>query len=1385
MKALKLTLGLWLALILPQYILLAAVVGPYTPDANTLVLLHLDEAAGGSVTTNVGSLGGNLYSVNYASATAVPPLVTTMLGATGFSAPPTNFNKCENNTTAGYEFGYDYNKNGQYDADTGSGSVDFLPMSKLNIGNGGQTPFTLEALIQPTSTAGNQEIICTDSSGPSGRGFQFRITGGSLQFQFITGSQAVSATIPTTGSDAFAAGTWYHVAVVYNGSTATLYWTKLDTTLGAAHVLGTPASLTLGTAAGAVTGPLVIGNRGRPSGSETFLGAIDEVRISSVARAANQMQFYSPLVTITQNPISQNIDYNQPVTFSVGAYSLTTLGYQWRFNSNSIAGATNTSYAIANVAATNGGYYDVVVTNTAGFSATSSPALMVVGAANFLNHRYSFTTSFTNLTTSAVCTPDSIGGATGTNFGDAYITNGALVLDGTAGTYMQLPPNLFTAANATALTVEFWATYGANANNAYVFAFGNTNYILGQGIAGVDYVCYSPHNGSGQGLIISPSDNSFQQSVTAAGNLDGLTSHVACVIDPPNKTLSIYTNGVLESVNTNMTVGIANVNDAISFIGQSLFSADPNLVANIDELRLYLGALSPLSIKQSDDQGPNIVLANGPVSFVTQPTGTSVPAGQTATFTAAAVGYLPITYQWFKNGTLVNGATNASYSFVTALTDNSASIVCYATNTIGVTTYITNSSTVTLSVFLPPTLEWQDGSHGGADNSWNTTSLDWINTLGGGLIAFTQTNGVLFDNNGSGSPTVDIEQTIIPYNITVNASTDYMLTSSGNLGLLTGQATITKLNSDTLTIDLTNNLSGAVTISAGKLQIGNGDSYGSLGTAQITNNATLSFNRGDATLIAGNSIHGTGTVSYDGSGSVTITGNSDYSGPTLINQGILNLQSATGLGSTSSGTIIASGGQLYITANVNVAEGLTLNGAGDGNGALRKGGAGLTVETGAINMASDSTIGLDGGATLTLSNVVSGAAALTAVGSGTLTFSANNTFANGFTLNGPVINVNANRALGPNTVTVAGTGRFVIGDGLNLTNFILASAVSPGTATGLLMVNDNTNGTITTISGPLEFDSSPVNGNDFIGPISSGYLNVTGPITNTATGVVGSRNGFVRFSGGGNYTAFNVNQGTVSIGANNGLCTNAALTLAASANASFDLNGFSQILTGLADGAAFAELITNSASSPSTLTLNLTGGSSTYSGVIAGNVALVENGLGNNLNLAGTNAYTGNTTVNSGTLEVGQPTLAARSTVTVANGATLQLDFSVTNTVAALVLNGVSQPLGVYNNTTTPTYITGSGSLQVAVTGPGVFTNPTGITGISLNGANIVLTATNGQAGDAYYLLSATNLALPRNQWTPVATNVLTGNGAYTFIGTNAVSAGAKQQFYILSNTNN
>ena len=93
--------------------------------------------------------------------------------------------------------------------------------------------------------------------------------------------------------------------------------------------------------------------------------------------------------------------------------------------------------------------------------------------------------------------------------------------------------------------------------------------------------------------------------------------------------------------------------------------------------------------------------------------------------------------------------------------------------------------------------------------------------------------------------------------------------------------------------------------------------------------------------------------------------------------------------------------------------------------------------------------------------------------------------------------------------------------------------------------------------------------------------------------------------------------------------------------------------------------------------------------------------------------------------------------------------------------------------------------MVVPGSGPGTFTSTPGITSFTLNGADIVISGTNGQqAGDAYYLLESTNVALPLSQWACVATNVLGAGGSFTYTGTNAVTAGNNQQFYILSNTN-
>jgi hypothetical protein len=73
-----------------------------------------------------------------------------------------------------------------------------------------------------------------------------------------------------------------------------------------------------------------------------------------------------------------------------------------------------------------------------------------------------------------------------------------------------------------------------------------------------------------------------------------------------------------------------------------------------------------------------------------------------------------------------------------------------------------------------------------------------------------------------------------------------------------------------------------------------------------------------------------------------------------------------------------------------------------------------------------------------------------------------------------------------------------------------------------------------------------------------------------------------------------------------------------------------------------------------------------------------------------------------------------------------------------------------------------------------------GITGFTQSGDNLVISGDDGLAGQTYYVLGTTNLALPLNQWTTVATNIPGETGDFTITLTNAVNPNVPQNFYIL-----
>ncbi|MBN1515668.1 hypothetical protein JXA32_03765 [Candidatus Sumerlaeota bacterium] len=173
--------------------------------------------------------------------------------------------------------------------------------------------FTIEALIQPQIelnllTQAHMVIASGENTDAAKRSFLFRLnTKGLLSFVNITEPvEYYSAMIPLSGPHAFQAQKWYHVAVVYDGnegmpSNIKLYWTRLDS--GAREANELTQRFTVADFASETFQPvaefrmpadlnsqcettLSVGNKARKmhNYNEPFMGLIDEVRISSIAR---------------------------------------------------------------------------------------------------------------------------------------------------------------------------------------------------------------------------------------------------------------------------------------------------------------------------------------------------------------------------------------------------------------------------------------------------------------------------------------------------------------------------------------------------------------------------------------------------------------------------------------------------------------------------------------------------------------------------------------------------------------------------------------------------------------------------------------------------------------------------------------------------------------------------------------------------------------------------------------------------------------------------------------------------------------------------------------------------------------------------------------------
>lgn len=372
---------------------------PYQVDEHTLHLWHFDDP----------QMIDGLTNIYCTDAVAVASITLTNSGLPGTNLPPqtntwlgepsyTGLGTCRKATTR-YAIAY----GGQF--------TDVSQFCNPETG-----AFTFEALVKfdvnPLAPPNNMQIVCGDQSGAINvRGWQFRVnTAGQLEWNLLAGSGSdnnFKPPLPSSGPNAAIVGQWYHVAVAFTGNNPTngdtpnelrFYWTLLDPYRTNADLLatytmtrpldGSPSGTAqpwLGIGGSARYYPNNIGN------GEGIIGCIDEVRISSVCRKANEMAFtiageISPPSFQIEPATNILIGYGKTLAIPTIAVGTPPLQYQWQFATSpegvftDLPGQTANTLVVSNITFAGTGAYRVVVTNDYG-AVTSRVAQVTVGAA--------------------------------------------------------------------------------------------------------------------------------------------------------------------------------------------------------------------------------------------------------------------------------------------------------------------------------------------------------------------------------------------------------------------------------------------------------------------------------------------------------------------------------------------------------------------------------------------------------------------------------------------------------------------------------------------------------------------------------------------------------------------------------------------------------------------------------------------------------------------------------------------------------------------------------------------------------------------------------------------------------------------------------------------
>ena len=777
----------------------------------------------------------------------------------------------------------------------------------------------------------------------------------------------------------------------------------------------------------------------------------------------------------------------------------------------------------------------------------------------------------TTITGSSISLTGDIGPSSGTNPNltlDTSASNGAITLDISLGRNgVWWPMTAFTANAGTGnLTI-------AGSNPANGWRVTTTSLTGALNISSN----FNPSAGHTAGpLNLTAAGNS---SVT--GNL-GLNAATNTWTVNPGLTMTVSGNisGTSAAIAKNGTGTLILSGAANTYTGATTVNAGTlQLSGNISSSALTLNSGGIISV------GTNTTIAKYNASTITIGAGSGYifTIGSNASGTTAGTDFDQLTatgaltfnntaaspFTVYVNGTpsnwsnvgnytwnIMSGASISGFSSGNFVA-NTNSFGIAGVNRTGTWSFGTSGSNLTLSYTLAT-----------PDYFWDGGSGNWGDAYSAGVRGFTPANPTVDDNlyfSGSAGGTVTNNMTsgtissvnFITFNSTAGAYT--LNATTGAAGLAGGTALTVKG-------DIANNSNSTQTISMA-LNFG-GASSGTINAA--AGNITIS-----------GVISGTGGLTKEGAGVLTLNATNTFTGAVVINAGTLATGSAGLLANTANVTINSAGN--YTVGAADTIASIS------GSGALRLNAA-LTMN----------------GTNSAFSGNISGASAIV-MNTGTLTFSGNNTnwsggisCISGLAMSGAVFIAGADNAFGNGTIAAGANPGTVTIRSSDATDRTLANSISRGNGAGSTLILGSAGTGNLTIQGGFSTTNSLALGTI---QVDNAWTQINGALASIdATRIfIKTGNGTLILNGNNTYAlATTISAGTLQIGASGRLG-------GGSYSGNIAINGLTS---------AFLYNGTNN---------------QTLSGIISGNGSFTKNNTGT-LTISGANTYTSTTTVNNGTI---------------------------------------------------------------------------------------------------------------------------------------------------------